>query len=252
MEALLSGYLSDEGEAEAEAHPTGTKRPAAAPARPRKRRKKAKEAAAVPELPEMFKPAAQGGSDTAKGRTRHVEHWAGMWSGYVYLPCDPATADAMREVLSEPLACPSANWAPIATPHVSLSRQLYMQQHDVALLSADLAEALKGCAAAAVTFTHWQVLRNDEGNTEFLAVVTHDACVAGLLEAVDDVVAAAGHLRYYRDPVLHATLATRPVRGGTDDRGSNGAQIALARSVEMQVDAVLYKAGNKHSVFPLL
>ena len=171
----------------------------------------------------------------------------------------------------------AGEWKAVSSAHVSLSRQLYLHEDDVPRVAAALEAALGNARFPAfeARFCEAATLANDEGTTEFLAATTRSAHVAELVALCDSALRGLGLPTYYTEPVLHATLATRPSGGRPADDEDDGAAggggpggggggggggrppraggcralVPLAAPVSVVFSAAAFRAGNRHFRF---
>ncbi|KAJ9463088.1 U6 snRNA phosphodiesterase [Diplonema papillatum] len=247
MDGLLAGY-SSEDDVKAAGQTAAKKKPkrkrtdkAGAASRPAKKKKRVPEQAGAPPLPDVFL------NDTIEtgGRVRHVGHQSGVWSGSVSVELDESVRESIKSSLNA-LAGKDDDWAAVASVHVSLSQQLYLQEHEIEAVATELSDALQKHRPFAASFTRYTTLINEQATTAFLAAESESKDLLALLRVVDAALTALGLPAYFENPVLHATVATKPAAG----MAQPAAGVLLA-PVPFAVDRVHFSAGNKHYAFEL-
>ena len=195
----------------------------------RRRRKRKRD---VPPAPQDTVGSLEPGPAPAT-RVRHQAHQVGMWSGIVYLEV-PQLAFPVEE-----------GWTPIAHPHVSLSRQLYMNKGDIVQVAEALGAGFTPFPPFDASFTHADVFVNEEGTTEFAVVTSRSEHILALIDAADTALHSLGFRRYFKDPTPHITIATRP------NTCKHTTPRPLSKPAEFSFASVCFKAGDQVHRFDL-
>jgi hypothetical protein len=157
---------------------------------------------------------------------------------------------------------------PPASLHLSVTRTLYLKDHQVAPLRAAVRRAVATWARAQPASARpplrlplWVrgagCLPNDDGSCVFLVLrmAATDGTLAALVAALDEALGALGHPPYYPDPDWHVSVAWSLGRDTWETERVEAAGAAVARSAlgraALYADAVIIKAGPHHYPIPL-
>jgi hypothetical protein len=189
-------------------------------------------------------------------RIRNKEHVQGNWPTILYLSVSNFQCIRLQEQISSIL--PGLNFEGVEAHlyHVSLSRTIYVKDHQRGLFQAKIIDALQCLPPLPkqlkIKGETLSVYVNDEGTRTFLAVdVENDEIVLGYISAIDRVLEGFGFPVYYKSPQLHFSVAS-----------CTGNQVAEARSALLslslglgeyvQLDGgIVFKCGNKRINFNL-
>eukprot|EP01064_Diplonema_japonicum_P021654 TRINITY_DN31209_c0_g1_i1.p1 TRINITY_DN31209_c0_g1~~TRINITY_DN31209_c0_g1_i1.p1 ORF type:complete len:235 (+),score=50.23 TRINITY_DN31209_c0_g1_i1:12-716(+) len=201
-----------------------------------KKIRKRKRAPEAPELPDIL----FEGSEGKKSRVRHVGHTKGIWAGYI-----GAEVSLDQEIIKGFFE----DFEGVKNHHVSFSKTLYFQQHEIEEIRQHLSAAYTalGSAPFEVSFTHLTTLSDEDKTTQFLALGTPSPCFAPFYSATNKVLAAYGLPSYFKKPIPHVTLGARPYQNKEPAE-----QIPIANPITVTITTIVMKAGNKVFKFPLL
>jgi len=183
---------------------------------------------------------------------RNKEHVHGNWPTIIFLPIEGSSvieeflaSDTFRESNFEmisPLLVSNSNLKSLPY-HISLTRTLYLKEHQRDLFHKKIAEALRSLPRLPQVLKCRQNLAiylNDEATRTFLAVdVERDEVILKYIEAIDRVLEGFGLPIYYKNPQLHFSVAS--FTGGHPTTSYK-----LSDEFEVKLDnGIILKCGNK-------
>lgn len=159
----------------------------------------------------------QGRDEIRDGRVRVFPHVAGVWASHVYIPIVPGE---LFDDMVEDLVATVNEWAGDHAAganisrcvsdacHVSLSRTLQLQQHDILPLVQQVQVQLRGKRAVRFAFGSLATYSNEQGTRAFLALKVSKGLhgLRQLVEQVDIAVGSLGHPRFYASRDLHLSV----------------------------------------------
>lgn len=141
-----------------------------------------------------------------QGKVRVRPHAAGSWACHVYLTTMTPPQD-WTGVVEEGRVRLQSLFPGVraeSTLHVSLSKTFYAKHWQLEPLVGQLRDRLAGRTMDELTLDRWAVYENDEGTRSFLALDCQaTSWLAGLVEAVDGVLAGYGFAPFYQVPGSH-------------------------------------------------
>ncbi|KAJ1859288.1 poly(U)-specific 3'-to-5' RNA exonuclease [Coemansia sp. RSA 1822] len=165
-------------------------------------------------------------------------HVRGGWSGHVGLVI---TGRSQQQLHALGLACIEAicphifgtrpcdeqRAEALDSPHISLTRAFYVQEHQIAGFMSELEASIRGTGALTVGFGALRAFANERGDREFVAVEVAAGrdSVQAVLERVDHVMERFGKPRFFADARFHASI----VRLDTRDASPRSVQRAADR-----------------------
>eukprot|EP01060_Flectonema_neradi_P002743 TRINITY_DN1173_c3_g1_i2.p1 TRINITY_DN1173_c3_g1~~TRINITY_DN1173_c3_g1_i2.p1 ORF type:complete len:247 (+),score=43.26 TRINITY_DN1173_c3_g1_i2:74-742(+) len=196
----------------------------------RKRKKTTKKKQLPLPTPELSKETNE------HGRTRHVPHTTGLWSGHLYID---VTIPEEAALLSQ-----AEGWTPsTGSPHLSLSKQLYLHEDEIAAVAKGVG-SLNLPPVFDLSFSELDCLINEEKTTRFLVIKTTSPALVVLVEEIDRVLKKLSLPTFFKDPSFHVSIAT-------SDFGSTPALPPSPKPFTVRVKSIMLVAGNKYHCFPL-
>lgn len=204
-------------------------------------------------------------AEVNKDRIRIKEHVHGNWPTIIYIPINLKTNDndakdeddegggggeeLLNRIKSEfkdfelfqidPLnpECPF---------HLSLSRTLYVKDHQKELFKAKMEEALKSKEIPEkLKFEKVEIYLNDEMTRTFIAIdFENDERIFKLIESIDKILKDFGLPIYYKPPKLHFSLFWCKGNQKESLRKFLIEEINL-KGFEVEIDAIFIKCGNR-------
>eukprot|EP00667_Euglena_gracilis_P022803 EG_transcript_25512 len=193
--------------------------------------------------PELAALLGVPGTEAAPGkRTRSVAHSDGMWASHIFVPVgglQQASAQALHLLKAQDALAHA--FTPCKDHHVSLSRTLYLQRHEIDPLVARLSAALQDFHRFTVVFDSIALYENEERTTSFVALDVGPGKdqVCRLISAVDHVLKDLNHDVYYQDPRPHCTIGWKSGEKTTLEG------IALSPTVSSDVTVIHIKCGKQ-------
>ncbi|EDW34589.1 GL22328 [Drosophila persimilis] len=144
------------------------------------------------------------------GRIRSFKHERGNWATYVYIPA-LACAERLEEFQEEAIAClaPDVQMQANEPLHLSLSRTVVLQYHQIDEFSRSLQVALNSSTGFASTLQGLKIYTNEERTRTFLAVQLDGAFtekVLSILQPIDKVMHDYRLPKFYAPPSFHVSL----------------------------------------------
>ena len=171
----------------------------------------------------------------SEGRTRHVAHTKGLWSGHVYIDV-PLPDDIIRTGHSH-------GWKPQkSNTHLSVSKQLYFHENEINDFARQLSDLQSLPPVFELTFSQLETFTNEEQTTHFLAIKTHSSSLDIIVNEIDIVLKSLSQPTFFKNPSFHVSIAS--CQTNIPQPPSPKPFSTLIRSIKLVV-------GNKHFSFPL-
>ncbi|KAH8418538.1 hypothetical protein KR009_012164, partial [Drosophila setifemur] len=144
------------------------------------------------------------------GRIRSFKHERGNWATYVYVPAG-GCAEQLEDFQTEAIAklAPEVELQANELLHLSLSRTVVLQYHQIDAFSQSLKMALNSTTGFAATLQGLRIYTNDERTRTFIAVQL-DASFAEkalmTLQLIDRVMLDYRLPQFYAPPSFHVSL----------------------------------------------
>ncbi|XP_034487002.1 U6 snRNA phosphodiesterase [Drosophila innubila] len=144
------------------------------------------------------------------GRIRSFKHERGNWATFVYVPAF-ASVEQLEDFQSEVIEKlePHVQLQANESLHLSLSKTVVLQYHQIDEFTRSLQQALQSCTGFNSTLHMLQVYTNEERTRTFLAVQLDAAFTAKmsvLLRPVDLVMRDYRLPQFYEKPSFHVSL----------------------------------------------
>ncbi|BFF89302.1 U6 snRNA phosphodiesterase [Drosophila madeirensis] len=144
------------------------------------------------------------------GRIRSFKHERGNWATYVYVPAF-ACAEQLEEFQEEAIAClaPAVEMQANEPLHLSLSRTVVLQYHQIDEFSRSLQFSLNSTTGFASTLRGLKIYTNEERTRTFLAVQLDGAFnekMLSILQPIDKVMHDYRLQKFYDPPSFHVSL----------------------------------------------
>eukprot|EP00099_Drosophila_melanogaster_P022436 NP_649911.1 uncharacterized protein Dmel_CG16790, isoform A [Drosophila melanogaster] len=144
------------------------------------------------------------------GRMRSFKHERGNWATYVYVPAT-ACVDQLEEFQTEAIARlePHLELQPNESLHLSLSRTVVLQYHQIDEFSRSLQSALNSSAGFAATLQGLRIYTNEERTRTFIAAPLDAAFVekmTAILQPIDQVMLDYRLQQFYDPASFHVSL----------------------------------------------
>ncbi|KAI8072706.1 hypothetical protein BC940DRAFT_291392 [Gongronella butleri] len=244
MDSLVDYESSDSEHSSCDEQPVGTKRAAPVPEHPSKRR------TTVPALPAFFSPVISDETKDAKGRVRSKPATRNSWATHVYFQLK--RDDALGAVIS---ATESDLVHPLDDIHISISKCLYLKDHETEGYSRAIQDALTRAKRFVISFAQLAVLTNEDKTRSFLTAEVgrgyHD--LVQCMHAVDKVNAKYNQPPFYDPPRFHASLLWSLTEAPLQDaiaRIPEDVATALCHE-EYHVAAIHVKSGDRIKVYKM-
>ena len=145
------------------------------------------------------------------GRIRKVAHQEGVFSSFVYFDaqCIRPALDRIRRPLAEQLTGLRIPFLEVQHYHLSLSRNLYLHQHqldDFVRRVSDSLRRQRDNYSVAVQPENLVVLDDERQQRSFVALRVYSARVEGLIDRLDAELRALALPVYYANKKLHISL----------------------------------------------
>eukprot|EP00761_Pharyngomonas_kirbyi_P007547 gb/GECH01007557.1/.p1 GENE.gb/GECH01007557.1/~~gb/GECH01007557.1/.p1 ORF type:complete len:322 (+),score=71.73 gb/GECH01007557.1/:1-966(+) len=191
-------------------------------------------------------------------RIRNVPHIAGNWATHIYIPVSKTLAltQITKQVLSQ-----SQQVLPNIQPvndghlHISLSRTIYLQHHQIQLFIEHLENALKGAQKFSIDFDKYEFYLNDNKTCSFvgLNVLNGFQQICAIIQRIDKVILEFGKQTFHSSPKPHLTIGWQ-----TGDHISGLPQHKIRGEWEwcenfngFEAEQIICKCGNKLFDFKL-
>ncbi|TDG46822.1 hypothetical protein AWZ03_006706 [Drosophila navojoa] len=144
------------------------------------------------------------------GRIRSFKHERGNWATFVYVPafaCAEQLEDFQLEAIKR--LAPHLGLQPNESLHLSLSKTVVLQYHQIDEFQRSLQHALHSCVGFNSTLNSLEVYTNEERTRTFLAVqldAAYATKMSGLLHCVDSVMRDYRLEKFYKNPSFHVSL----------------------------------------------
>ncbi|XP_017074203.2 U6 snRNA phosphodiesterase [Drosophila eugracilis] len=144
------------------------------------------------------------------GRIRSFKHERGNWATYVYVPAT-ACVDQLEEFQTEAISNLSSDLElqPNESLHLSLSRTVVLQYHQIDEFSRSLQAALNSSAGFAATLKGLRIYTNEERTRTFIAAPLDAAFVekmTAILQPIDQVMLDYRLQPFYDPASFHVSL----------------------------------------------
>ncbi|KAH8354128.1 hypothetical protein KR084_000868 [Drosophila pseudotakahashii] len=144
------------------------------------------------------------------GRIRSFKHERGNWATYVYVPA-AACADQLEEFQAEAIAQlePHLELQANESLHLSLSRTVVLQYHQIDEFSRSLQTALNSSAGFTATLQGLRIYTNEERTRTFIAAPLDPAFVekmTAIMEPIDRVMLDYRMQQFYDPASFHVSL----------------------------------------------
>ncbi|XP_030374588.1 U6 snRNA phosphodiesterase [Scaptodrosophila lebanonensis] len=144
------------------------------------------------------------------GRIRTFKHERGNWATHVYvsaLECNDQLEDFQLETISKMASMVELKAS--ASLHLSLSKTVVLQYHQIDVFASSLQQALRNCVGFSGTLHDLKIYTNEERTRTFLAVqldAVYSNKMHALLRPIDGVMRDFGLPQFYADPSFHISL----------------------------------------------
>lgn len=144
------------------------------------------------------------------GRIRSFKHERGNWATYVYVPA-AACADQLEEFQVEAIAHlePQLELQANDSLHLSLSRTVVLQYHQIDEFSRSLQTALNSSVGFTATLQGLRIYTNEERTRTFIAAPLDPAFVekmTAILQPIDQVMLDYRLQQFYDPASFHVSL----------------------------------------------
>ncbi|XP_016936366.3 U6 snRNA phosphodiesterase 1 isoform X1 [Drosophila suzukii] len=144
------------------------------------------------------------------GRIRSFKHERGNWATYVYVPA-AACADQLEEFQAEAIAHlePHLELQANDSLHLSLSRTVVLQYHQIDEFSRSLQTALSSSVGFTATLQGLRIYTNEERTRTFIAAPLDPAFVekmTAILQPIDQVMLDYRLQQFYDPASFHVSL----------------------------------------------
>ncbi|KAH8326684.1 hypothetical protein KR067_011935 [Drosophila pandora] len=144
------------------------------------------------------------------GRIRSFKHERGNWATYIYVPAG-ACAEQLEDFQAEAIAklAPQVELTANESLHLSLSRTVVLQHHQIDEFSRSLKTALHSCTGFSASLNGLRIYTNDESTRTFVAVQLDAAFrdkASTLLNPIDSVMLEYRLPPFYDPPSFHVSL----------------------------------------------
>ena len=210
-------------------------------------------------LPSFFdKKVTKAEVNKDRNRIRVKEHVHGNWPTIIYIPInikkdeEAEEEELLKRIRSEfkdfelvqvdPLS-PETSTFPF---HLSLSRTLYVKDHQKELFKEKIREALKFKEFPdKLKLEKVEIYLNDEMTRTFIAIdLENDERIIKLIESIDKILKDFGLPIYYKAPKLHFSLFWCKGNQMEKLRKFKIEEVNL-KGFEVEVDEIFIKCGNK-------
>ncbi|ORX44595.1 hypothetical protein DM01DRAFT_1179687 [Hesseltinella vesiculosa] len=159
---------------------------------------------ALPKLPTFFSPIVPHDSVDYQGRVRSKPAVMNNWATHVYLQVKPK--DTIGAVVSLVL---TEDVRPVDSPHISLSKCLYLKEHETPSYASAIRDALKSTKSFVLSFAQLALLTNEDKTRSFLTAEIGRGYqeLTKCMEAVDRVNKKFNQPLFYQPPRFHASIA---------------------------------------------
>ncbi|XP_017117437.1 U6 snRNA phosphodiesterase [Drosophila elegans] len=144
------------------------------------------------------------------GRIRSFKHERGNWATYVYVPAT-ACAEQLEEFQAEAIAQLGSHLElqPNESLHLSLSRTVVLQYHQIDEFSRSLQAALNSSTSFAATLQGLRIYTNEERTRTFIAAPLDAAFtekMSAILQPIDQVMLDYRLQQFYVPASFHVSL----------------------------------------------
>ncbi|XP_017103463.2 U6 snRNA phosphodiesterase 1 isoform X1 [Drosophila bipectinata] len=192
------------------------------------------------------------------GRIRSFKHERGNWATYIYVPagaCEEQLEDFQAEAMAK--LAPEVELTANESLHLSLSRTVVLQYHQIEEFSRSLKTALHSCTGFSASLQGLRIYTNDEGTRTFVAAQLDAAFTektTKLLKPIDSVMLEYRLPPFYDPPSFHVSLLwcvgdqTKVLTEKLDELQQ---LLANQETLPLAVTEVHLKCGNKDFSYSL-
>ncbi|GAA5803598.1 hypothetical protein HPULCUR_009081 [Helicostylum pulchrum] len=155
----------------------------------------------MPKLPSFFDSSNKPESTDSTGKKRTVPHTTNSWATYVYFQVDFTDE-------KERLASYCERLEPIPEQHISVSRTVYLRQHQLESFVSSIRTAVQRTKPFDISFAQTACLTNDENTRSFLTLEIGNGYnqLFDCMKEVDKVMQEYKQPTFYDPPRFHTSI----------------------------------------------